>query len=84
MSSLGAFGTVFQPEVFAIKASISESVAREYNGGTITLFADSQAASKALESVTIKFKLVLEFLECLDELRTQNSVQLVWVPGYEG
>ena len=38
---------------------------------------------KALESVTVN-KLVLEYLECLSELATHNSVQLVWVPGHEG
>ena len=39
---------------------------------------------KALESVTVKSKLVLECLECLSELATHNSVQLVWVLGHEG
>ena len=39
---------------------------------------------KALESVTLKSKLVLECLECLNELATHNSVELVWVPGHEG
>ena len=38
---------------------------------------------KALESVTVKSKLVLKCLGCL-ELATHNSVQLVWVPGHEG
>ena len=42
--SLGAFATVFQAEVFAIMASISESIAMGYNGRTITIFTDSQAA----------------------------------------
>ena len=42
--SLGAFTTVFQAEVFAIMASIHESIARGYNGRTITIFTDSQAA----------------------------------------
>ena len=39
---------------------------------------------KALESVTVRTKLVLECLECLDELATHNSVQQVWVLGLEG
>ena len=34
--------------------------------------------------MTVKSKLVLECLECLSELATHNSVQLVWVPGHEG
>ena len=49
-------------------AAIRESIARGYNGRTITIFTDSQAALKALESVTVKSKLVLE---CLNELATQ-------------
>ena len=48
------------------------------------IFTDSQAALKALESVTVKSKLVLECLACLNELATQNSVQLMWVLGHEG
>ena len=65
-------------------AAVCESIARGYNGRTNTIFADSQAALKALESVTVKSKLVLECLECLSELATRNSIQLVWVPGHEG
>jgi Ribonuclease HI len=72
--SLGAFAAVFQAEVFAIMAALCK----------ITIFTDSQAALKALESVTVKSKLLLECLECLSELATRNSVQLVWVPGHEG
>ena len=59
--------------------AIRESIAIGYNGRT-----DSQAALKALESVTLESKLVLECLECLSELTTHNSVQLVWVLGHEG
>ena len=52
--SLVAFATVFQAEVFAIMAAIRESIATGYNGRTIAIFTDSQAALKALESVTVK------------------------------
>jgi Ribonuclease HI len=82
--SLGTFATVFQAEVFAIMASIHESIMRGYNGRKIMIFTDSQADLKALESVTVRSKLVLEHLGCLDKLATHNSVQLVWVPGHEG
>ena len=63
--------SVFQAEVCVIMAAVRGNIARGYNGRTITIFTDSQAALKALESVTVKFKLVLE---CLDELATHNSV----------
>ena len=75
--SLSAFATLFQ----ALMADIRESIARGYNGRTITIFTDSQDAFKALESVTVKSKLVLECLECLREL-AHNSVELVWVSGH--
>ena len=65
-------------------ATIRESIARGYNSRTITIFTDRQAALKALKSVTVKSKLVIECLECLTELSTHNSVKLVRVPGHEG
>ena len=34
--------------------------------------------------MTVKSKLVLGCLGCLNELATHNSVLLVWVPWYEG
>ena len=55
-------------------AAIREGIARGYNGRKITIFSESQAALKALKSVTVKFKLVLECLEFLSELATHNSV----------
>ena len=38
--SLGAFATVFQAEIFAIMASIHESIVRGYIGRTVTIFTD--------------------------------------------
>ena len=42
--SLGTFVTVLQAEVFVIMTAVRESIARGYNGRTITIFTDSQAA----------------------------------------
>ena len=52
----------------AIMAAVCESIARGYNGRTITIFTNSQAALKALESVTVKSKLVLKCLELVMQL----------------
>ena len=65
-------------------AAIHKSITRGYNGRTITIFTDSQAALKALESVTVKSKLVLECLGCISELATHNPLQLEWVLRHEG
>jgi hypothetical protein len=54
-------------------AAVRESIAKGYNGRIFTIFTGSQAALKALESVTVKTKLLLECLECLSELATQRS-----------
>jgi hypothetical protein len=53
---MGAFATVSQ-------AAVRESSAIGNIGRIITIFTDSQTALKALESVIVKYKLVLEFLE---------------------
>jgi hypothetical protein len=55
---------------------------RGYSGWKIRIFTDSHAALKALESVTVKSKLVLECLGCLNELVMHNSVHLVWMLGH--
>ena len=41
---------------YLVRLNAPESIARGYNGRTITIFTDSQAAFKALESVTVKSK----------------------------
>jgi ribonuclease HI len=51
---------------------------------TYTLFSDSQAAFKALNSFLIKSKLVWNCFQLLLKLAEQNKVKLMWVPGQRG
>jgi hypothetical protein len=56
--SLGLHTTVFQAEMYAIKACIMENIQKGYTGRNICILSDSQAAIKALDSYQINSKLV--------------------------
>ena len=82
--SLGQYTTVFQAEVYAIKACIMENLDRNYRNRNIYILSDSQAALKALDKHQINSKLVWDCHQTLMELAKHNRVQLIWVPGHEG
>jgi hypothetical protein len=56
--SLGQYTTVFQAEVYAIKACAVENLDRDYKNRNIYILSDSQAAIKALGQHQITSKLV--------------------------
>ncbi|KAJ8912492.1 hypothetical protein NQ315_002089 [Exocentrus adspersus] len=70
---LGKHASVFQAEVFAISACVSENLKR-----------DSQAALHALKSPRITSQVVLECTNSLAALGQRNKVRLVWFPGHSG
>jgi ribonuclease HI len=80
--SLGQYTTVFQAEVYAIKARADENIRRCYRERNIYVLSDSQAAIKALHKCRINSKLVWDCI--LVTLVDHNKVQLIWVPGHEG
>jgi ribonuclease HI len=82
--SLGLHTTIFQAEVYAIKACISQNTDRGYKNRNIYILSDSQAEIKALGKYQITSKLVWDCHQSLIQLARQNRVQLVWVPGHEG
>jgi ribonuclease HI len=82
--SLRQHTTVFQAEVYAIKACISENLDRGYKNRNIYILSDSQAAIKALGKCQISSKLVWDCHQSLIQLGRHNRVQLIWVPGHEG
>jgi hypothetical protein len=59
--SLGQHTTVFQAEVYAIKACISQNIDRGYKNRNMYILSDSQAAIKALGKYQITSKLVWEW-----------------------
>jgi hypothetical protein len=47
---LGLYTTIFQADIYAIKACVMENTEKGYTGRNICILADSQAAIKALDS----------------------------------
>jgi hypothetical protein len=56
--SPGQYTTVFQAEVYAIKACADENIIRCYREKNIYILSDSKAAIKALDKCRINSKLV--------------------------
>ena len=80
--SLGAFPTVFQTEVFAIKECACCLNASGYLGRSVWIFSDSQAALMALQRYTVTSSLVRECINALNLLSSNNTVILSWIPGH--
>lgn len=73
--------SVFQAEIYAIEkaaALIQDSTIRPSN---ITICVDSQAALKAIESKTVKSKMVLKCRAALMNIE-HHKVSICWVPGH--
>jgi ribonuclease HI len=82
--SVGQYTTVFQADVYAIKACDDENIKRRYRERNIYILADSEAAIKALDKFRITSKLVWDCRQSLVTLAEHKRVQLVWVPGHKG
>jgi hypothetical protein len=80
--SLGLHTTVFQAEIYAIKAGIMENTEKGYKGSYIYIPSDSHAAIKALNNFQISSKLVWDCHQFLVRLTEHKRVQPIWVPGY--
>jgi ribonuclease HI len=82
--NLGLHITVFQAEIYAIKACVMENIEKGYTGRNCYILSDSQAAIKALDSFQINSKLFWDSQQSLVKLAEHNRIQLVWVPGHMG
>jgi hypothetical protein len=82
--SLGRYTTVFQAEVFAIKACADENNKRSYCKRNIYILSDSQAAIRALDNCRITSRLVWDCHQSLMILTECNKVYLLWVLGHKG
>jgi ribonuclease HI len=81
--SLGQYTTVFQAEVYVIKACADANMNRNYKNRNIYVLSDSQAAIKALDKYQITSKLVWDCRQSLMQVAKHNRVQLICVPGHE-
>jgi ribonuclease HI len=82
--SFGQHTTVFQAEVYAIKACINQNIDRGYKNINIYILSESQSAIKALGKYQITSKLDWDCHQSLIRLARHNRVQLIWVPGHKG
>jgi ribonuclease HI len=82
--SLALNTTVFQAEVYAIRACIMENQEKLYTGRNSCIISDSQAAIKALDSFHINSKLVWDCHQSLTKQAERNRILLIWVPGHMG
>ena len=74
--------SVFQAEVAAIKQAADMIIEENISEKIISIYVDSQAAIKALQSTSIRSKLVKICKKRLDDISAANTVTLCWVPGH--
>ena len=80
--SLGKHATVFQAEVYAILAWVHETETQDQPEKYVTICSDSQAALKALQAAKTISPLVRQCQKALNDISTQHTVGLYWVPGH--
>jgi RNase H. len=82
--SLGHQATVFQAEIYAIKAGIMENVEKRYTSRNICILSDSWVPKKVLNHFQINSKLGWDCHQSLVKLAERNRIQLVCVSGHMG
>ncbi|XP_054259929.1 uncharacterized protein LOC128984619 [Macrosteles quadrilineatus] len=81
---MGTHPTVFQAEMTAIMVCARENLRLGFRDINISIFTDSQAALKALDSYEFNSKVVWDCLSAVCDLGRRNKVTLCWVPGHSG
>jgi hypothetical protein len=82
--SLGKYVTVFQAEIYAILACVSEFQNRVRSEKYISICSDSQAALEALQAVKMTSPLVRQCQKALDDISTYHSVGLFGSSDIQG
>jgi ribonuclease HI len=81
--SLGKHATVFQTEVYAILACVHENGTQDRPEKYVSICSDRQAGLKALQAAKTS-PLVRMCQHVLNDISTQHTVGLYWVPGHAG
>jgi ribonuclease HI len=79
---LSDHASVMQAEMLAIETVAATLIQRNTETKEITILSDSQAAIKALMSLTVHKKTTLRCITALNELAVNNNVTIAWVPGH--
>ena len=75
--------SVFQAEIHGITEACRH-LSTLNNNRQVDFYIDSQAAIKAITSITTKSKLVQRCKEELKSLSTRHKISLCWIPGHMG
>jgi ribonuclease HI len=81
---LGKYTTVFQVEVYTIKACAVEALDTDYKNRNIYILSHSQAAVKTFDNYQINSKVVWDCHQSFVKLAEHNIVKLVGLPDDEG
>ena len=73
----GPHTTVFQADIYTIKACILENREKGYTGRNIYILSDRETAIKALDSFQINSKLVWNCHQSLVKMARQNRNQML-------
>ena len=76
--SLGEYATIFQAEVYAINHCAHLILANNHKGKRIIIMSDSQAAIRALNSMTITSRIVCKTINVLQKISEHNTIVLHW------
>jgi ribonuclease HI len=74
--------SVYQAEVIAIEEALTWLKHNVISSKDITIYVDSQAAIRSLESVSLTSRVALSCLSSLNEMGEHFNIQLIWVPGH--
>jgi hypothetical protein len=78
LPSLGKYTSVFQVEVYAIKACMIEKPDWNYRIRNIYIVSESQAAIKFFSNHWISSKAIWDYHQSLIQLIERNTVQMIW------
>jgi hypothetical protein len=73
--SLWLHTTVFQAEIYTIKACIMGNIEKGYTGRNICILPDVEAAIKALDSFQTNSKLVWDYHQSLVKMAEHNRIK---------
>jgi hypothetical protein len=82
--SLGKYTTVFQADMYGIKACAVDNLDRDNKNRNIYSLSGSQVAIKAPDNYQINSELVWYCHQTLVKLAKHNRVQMILVPEHEG
>jgi len=82
--SLGKHATVFQAEVYVIRAFVHETETEDQPEKYFSICSDSQAALKVLLAAKTAPPLVQRCQKALNDISIRRNMVPYWVPGHAG